>query len=122
MGLDKEAARAAALAMEDTVLTEKYYTGDGKGTPSIVVDYLLLFVNAMKEINPDMKFVSNVVIEWAARYEKVTDTKMPQQFANALRIGHVLSKVHKDIGLQKVESYGNRQVYAIIKETGSEKS
>ncbi len=96
---------SAALAMQ-SMLT--------KGSTNVPLDEtILLFVDALKEIDQDRVFTVVDMKDWAAEYQRLENKELPQEFFNSYALGKYLKAGHERLGLEPQGTYGNRQVWGL---------
>ncbi len=95
----------ASLAMQSVL---------AKGGTNVSLDAtILLFVEALKEVDQDRVFTVVDMKDWASEYQRLESKELPPEFFNSYALGKYLKAGHERLGLEPQGTYGNRQVWGL---------
>lgn len=73
-----------------------------------------IFVNALKEVDPDRLFTVVDIVSWATEYRRQDpDVKLPDELFNSYSLGKYLKGSCNELGISPQGTYGNRQVWGL---------
>lgn len=102
------------------VFEQQFMTEGWSNSDAAISEWLRLFSHTANAVDPTMKFNVGNIIQWCLAYQRAGAKDLPplpDTLKNAYSLGRWLSKNCVVVGLAKVGTYGNKQIFMVeIKE------
>lgn len=112
-GADSKAAALSALAGIAKDLDKPRGTVTSYKDEEAALGVLMIFVEAVREANPDARFSSTEVYTWAQQYFNQLGGQVPTQLTSVNKLAHLLKAYYTELGLVSVLTGQGGNVYKL---------